>query len=46
MLLTGVPAPSSRVRRLVRFPLPPSPSGIYVASVQGSGEYALKLAFE
>jgi hypothetical protein len=45
-LLTGIPAAGARARRLRRFALPASPTGIYAVSVQGSGDYRLKLAFE
>jgi len=33
-------------RRLRRFALPPSPTNVYAVSVQGAGEYRLKLAFQ
>jgi hypothetical protein len=45
-LLTAVPAKSQRARRLRRFALPPSPTNVYAVSVQGAGEYRLKLAFQ
>lgn len=45
-LATGIPAVGRDGRRLKSFPLPPSPTGIYAVSVQGSGRYRLKLAFE
>jgi hypothetical protein len=44
-LLTAVPAKSVRARRLRRFTLPPSPTDVYAISVQGAGEYRVKLAF-
>jgi hypothetical protein len=46
LLATGIPAAGRQNRRMRRFPLPASPTGIYAVSVQGSGRYRLKLAFQ
>jgi hypothetical protein len=45
-LITGVPTNGPMNRRLRRYLLPPSPSGIYAVSFQGAGRYRAKLVFE
>jgi hypothetical protein len=46
LLVSGVPTHGPRSRVLRRYPLPASPTGIYAVSLQGSGRYRVKLAFE
>jgi hypothetical protein len=45
-LATAVPARGPAHRRLKRFTLPASPTGVYAISLQGSGAYRLRLAFD
>jgi hypothetical protein len=44
-LASAVPAQGPTHRHLSRFLLPPSPSGVYGVSVQGSGRYRIRLSF-
>jgi hypothetical protein len=46
ILITGVPTQGKTRRRLARYPLPASPSGIYALSLQGAGRYRAKLIFD
>lgn len=44
-LASAVPAKGPTRRRLPHFTLPPSPTGVYAVSLQGSGRYRVKLSF-
>jgi hypothetical protein len=45
-LATAIPSRGPAHRRLRHFALPASPTGVYAVSVQGSGAYRIKLAFQ
>jgi hypothetical protein len=45
-LASAVPAKGPAHRRLRRFALPPSPTGVYAISLQGSGAYRVRVSFD
>lgn len=45
-LVAGISAKGARTRSAKKLPLPPSPTGVYAVSLDGSGNYTIKLSFE
>lgn len=45
-LIAAIPAFGARKRAVRSLPLPPSPTGVYAVSIEGTAKYSIKLSFK